>query len=95
MEDGYITILDQQRRIVVRVKRSGNRLYLLNLNLAAPVCLLAKVDDPAWLWHAQLGHLHFRAVNAMSKRDMVRGMPSVGVPMLEKAAEAMTMELMP
>jgi hypothetical protein len=57
------------------VKRAANRLYVLNLNIAAPVCLLAKVDDPTWLWHAKLGHLHFRAVNTMSKRGMVRGMP--------------------
>jgi transposase InsO family protein len=75
IEGGYLCIFDQQRRLLVRVKRAANRLYVLNLNIAAPVCLLAKVDDPTWLWHTRLGHLHFRAVNTMSKRGMVRGMP--------------------
>jgi hypothetical protein len=71
IEGGNLCVLDQERRLLVRVKRTANRLYVLNLNVDAPVCLLAKVDDPTWLWHARLGHLHFRAVNAMSKHHMV------------------------
>ena len=59
----------------MRVQRAANHLYILRLNLAVHACLLAKVDDPVWLWHMRLGHLHFRAVNAMSKQDMVHGMP--------------------
>jgi hypothetical protein len=77
IEGGFLCVFDQQRRLLVRVKRAANRLYSLNLNITAPVCLLAKVDDPTWLWHARLGHLHFRAMNAMSKRGMVRGMPQL------------------
>uniref|UniRef100_A0ACD5ZTS1 Uncharacterized protein n=1 Tax=Avena sativa TaxID=4498 RepID=A0ACD5ZTS1_AVESA len=77
IEGGYLRVYDQQRRLLVRVKRAANRLYILNLNVAAPVCLLSKVDTPAWVWHARLGHLHFRAVNTMSRRGMVRGMPEI------------------
>lgn len=77
VEDGYMRIYDPQRRLLVRVKRAANRLYILNLESVVPICLLAKVDDPAWLWHARLGHLHFRVVNLMSKQGMVRGMLQV------------------
>ena len=77
VEDGYLSVFDPQRRLLVRVKRSGNRLYVLNLNICAHVCLMAKMDTAAWLWHARLGHLHLRTINTMSRRDMVRDMPHV------------------
>ena len=47
------------------------------LNLAAPVCLLAGVQDDAWRWHARFGHLHFRALHDLGAKGMVRGMPAI------------------
>jgi transposase InsO family protein len=41
----------------------------------APACLIAQLDDPAWLLQARYGHLHFRALCEMSKKGLVRGMP--------------------
>ena len=77
IEDGHLCVYDQQRQLLVRVKRMANRLYVLRLDLAMPVCLVAKLDEPAWLWHARLELLHFQAVKAMSTKGMVRGMPQV------------------
>lgn len=70
-------MFDQQQQSLVRARHAANRLYVLQLDLAAPACLVSKLGDPSWLWHARLGHLHFNAINAMSKRGMVCGMPRV------------------
>ena len=38
---GILKIQDRERRLLVKVKRSHNRLYLLNLKVEQPVCLAA------------------------------------------------------
>ncbi|MFS8011642.1 hypothetical protein Hanom_Chr14g01311471 [Helianthus anomalus] len=59
MEDNYLLVFDRTRRIMMQVFRPENRLYKIKLKVGLSISLLAKLDDPAWLWHAQLGHLNF------------------------------------
>jgi transposase InsO family protein len=75
--DGTMTIHDPACSLLSRVRRVGNRLYTGVLTHDAPVCLLSKSDDAAWRWHACFGHLHFRALHTLSRRDMVHGLPGI------------------
>jgi hypothetical protein len=59
IEEGVLRLFDLQRRLLAKVYRSPSRLYLLDMNIAAPVCLTARVDDVAWRWHERYGHLNF------------------------------------
>lgn len=59
IEDGYCDVFDVEKSLLARAPRVKNRLYLLKTKLAAPVCLVAKTDDVAWLWHGRYGHLNF------------------------------------
>ena len=70
-------ILDKARKMMAQVGRTGNRLYTVRLQIAFPVSLLAQKDDDAWLWHGRYGHLHFRALNNLSSKAMVRGIPEI------------------
>ena len=70
-------MFDVERSLLARAPRVKNRLYLLKTQLAAPVCLVAKVDDVAWLWHGRYGHLNFRALRELGVKDMVDGMPLI------------------
>jgi hypothetical protein len=36
-----------QLLMIMKVKRTQNRLYRIDLQLASPVCLLARLDEPA------------------------------------------------
>ena len=49
LEDGYCNVFDVERSLLAHAPRVGNRLYLLKLHLAAPVCLATKTTDKAWL----------------------------------------------
>ena len=40
IKDGVLRIRDQEQRLLAKVKRSLNRLYLLDLKVEQPVCLL-------------------------------------------------------
>jgi hypothetical protein len=75
LEDGYCSVFDVERTLLAHAPRVGNRLYLLKVHLAAPVCLAAKTSDKAWLWHGRYGHLNFRALHELGQKGMVEGLP--------------------
>ena len=75
IKDGVLRIRDQEQRLLAKVKRSQNRLYLLDLKVEQPVCLVARHTEEPWLWHALFGHLSFDALGRLEK--MVRGLPHI------------------
>ena len=75
VEDGVMRIWDHRRRLLAKVTRSTNRLYVLNVQVAQPLCFAARRDDEAWQWHERFGHLHFEALKRLSATEMVRGLP--------------------
>jgi hypothetical protein len=77
IEGGIMCILDRARKILVRINRTGNRLYTVRLQITTPVSLLAQHDSDAWLWHGRFGHLHFRALHNLAHKAMVHGIPSI------------------
>ncbi|GKA67750.1 RuvB-like protein 2 [Tanacetum coccineum] len=50
-----LTLYDKHKKLLIKVERSENRLYSIRLQIEAPICILANVDNQAWLWHARLG----------------------------------------
>jgi hypothetical protein len=77
IEAGVLRLYDVQRQLLAKVHRSPSRLYLLDMTIAAPVCLSARVSDMAWRWHERYGHLNFQALRKLGREDMVRGLPVV------------------
>jgi uncharacterized membrane protein YgcG len=67
-KDGVMTIKDAESRLVARVPRAANRLYVLYATIAQPVCLMAHGAEEAWRWHARLGHMNFRAMKMMASQ---------------------------
>ena len=60
IKDGVLRIRDREQRLLAKVKRSWNRLYLLDLKVEKPICLAAERTEEPWLWHARYrGHLTF------------------------------------
>ncbi|XP_066380149.1 uncharacterized protein, partial [Miscanthus floridulus] len=70
IDDGVLRIWDKSRRLLAKVHRGKNRLYILHLEAAQPLCLVARKDDEAWQWHERFGHLHFDALRRLSKEEM-------------------------
>jgi hypothetical protein len=66
----------ESRGVVIRAERR-NRLYVMNVNLTSPVCLLSKMEEEAWRWHARFGHLNFRALRDLGVKEMVDGLPLI------------------
>ena len=88
LQGEYLWVRDNQRKLLMKVKRTANRLYKIKIedsdsdeesgcNLA---CLLSKVERDSWLWHSRLGHVNFAALTLVSKEEMVYGLPKLIQP---------------
>jgi transposase InsO family protein len=77
IKDGVMRIWDRHHRLLAKVTRCTNRLYVLNVQVAQPLYFAARWDDEAWQWHERFGHLHFEALKRLSAKGMVRGLPSL------------------
>jgi hypothetical protein len=71
IKDGVMRIWDRHHRLLVKVTKGTNRLYVLNMEVTQPLCLTARWDDEAWQWHERFGHLHFEALKLISGKGMV------------------------
>nr|GEX12280.1 zinc finger, CCHC-type [Tanacetum cinerariifolium] len=77
MDGNKLTLYDKNKKLLMKVERSKNRLYSIILQIEAPICLLANVDNQTWLWHARLGHLNFDDINKMTRKNLVEGIPRI------------------
>lgn len=75
VEDGVMRVRDEERRLLAKINRNAGRLYVLDVDIAQPVCLAARGEEEAWIWHARFGHLHFAALRKMGRDNLVKGMP--------------------
>jgi hypothetical protein len=76
IKDGVMRIWDHHHHLLAKVTRGTNRLYVLNVLVAQPLCLAAHRDDEVWQWHEHFRHLHFEALKWLNAKEMVRGLPS-------------------
>lgn len=82
IDHGVITVFERRQTgadklgVLIRAERR-NRLYVMKVNLTSPVCLLSKMDEVAWLWHACYGHLNFRSLRDLGAKQMVEEIPLI------------------
>jgi hypothetical protein len=77
IKEGVMKVIDPYGRLLAQVPRMANRLFVLNIVIAQPVCLSARAEEDAWKWHARLSHLNFQALRTMARKEMVRGLPEL------------------
>jgi hypothetical protein len=72
---GLMQIHTEDGRLLARIQRGATRLYMLELQIAQPVCLATWVGEEAWQWHACFGHVSFSALKKMASVGLVQGLP--------------------
>ncbi|WVZ78040.1 hypothetical protein U9M48_025815, partial [Paspalum notatum var. saurae] len=71
IKSGVLRIWDHHCRLLAKVTRGTNRLYVLNMQVAQPLCIAARRDDEAWQWHERFGHLHYEALKRLSANEIL------------------------
>jgi hypothetical protein len=77
LKDKFLLGYDRERKLIMKVERVKNRLYILNLDHVDPICLMSSMEDLAWEWHTRYVHLNFQALRQLGQKQMVRGLPCV------------------
>ncbi|XP_074561659.1 uncharacterized protein LOC141817951 [Curcuma longa] len=67
MEGDTMKVIDRSGKLLMRVKRTQNRLYKITLKTFKQVCLIASLEDPTWLWHARFGHVDFQDLKLLGE----------------------------
>ena len=54
-------------------------MYMIDLDdpVHENLCLTAKKDNLAWLWHRRLGHASYNVLHKLIKYEMVKGLPKM------------------
>ena len=80
MEGSFLTIYDQRERLLVKVKKTLSKIYLLKIR---PLLTCVIVDDTSELtltWYQRYGHLSFQFLRRLSSQEIVRGFPKLVFP---------------
>ncbi|KAG6525725.1 hypothetical protein ZIOFF_015692 [Zingiber officinale] len=85
MEKGYSALLkdrelqlkDKLGRPIAQVEMKKNRMYKLELKIVQDKCMKLDLEDEAMKWHVRFGHLHFRGLTELVKKEMVLGLPNI------------------
>lgn len=59
LEGDQLRVYDGNDRLLMKVQRSGNRLYKISLEENKYECLLSKAEEETWLWNTRLSHVNF------------------------------------
>jgi hypothetical protein len=74
VEGGVMNVHDEHMRLLAKIHRSPGRLYVLDIDIARPVCLSAVTGVDAWRWHAQFGHVDSGVLRKMAREGLVHGL---------------------
>lgn len=72
-----LSIRDYSNNMIAKVQMSKIWMFMLNIQNNIAKCLKACYKDSSWLWHLWYGHLSFGGVDLLSKKQMVRGFPTI------------------
>nr|GEW43577.1 putative ribonuclease H-like domain-containing protein [Tanacetum cinerariifolium] len=83
-DGGFVAFVGSSKggKITVLLKvPKKNNMYSFDLKNVVPskglTCLFAKaINDESNLWHGRLGHINFKTINKLMKKNLVRGLPS-------------------
>lgn len=79
MREDYLTLHDQDGKLLVKATRSKNRLYKVRMGLINNLCLQIKTMSDSAKWHARLGHINTENMRSMIQRKLVIGVPCLNI----------------
>lgn len=79
MREDYLTLHDKNGSLIVRAKRSPNRLYKVLMKIVDTKCLQILTQNNSTKWHARLGHIGGDSMKAMVNKELVIGIPKFSV----------------
>nr|KAJ0217724.1 hypothetical protein LSAT_V11C300103190 [Lactuca sativa] len=80
IKNPFLWVKDLKGKLLMKVRRSSNRLYKIELQETKGICLTAEIDDQSCLWHKRMGHVNFNSMKLMIDKKMIEGVPQIKIP---------------
>nr|GEV32939.1 hypothetical protein [Tanacetum cinerariifolium] len=77
IKDPFLWVYDGTGKLLMKVHRSPNCLYKIELDEVRSTCLIAQISNPTWLWHTRMGHVNFNSLKFMSDKSLIEVMPKI------------------
>lgn len=68
-------MFDKQEHLLMKVKRSLNRLYMIIIEIGKHICLMSR-----WMRCLRPWHVNYQAMSLMLINKMMNGMPNIQQP---------------
>ena len=72
--------------VIARVEMTNNRIFPLHMKSGVTdkdgVSFKETCQDQSWLWHLRYGHLNFKGLSLLQRKEMVRGLPPIEAPFI-------------
>jgi hypothetical protein len=70
-------VFHQDRGLIMATRMTANRMYVISATVVMPMCFKTESQDTSHLWHCRYGHLSFKGLSTLVKKDMVKGLPKL------------------
>ncbi|RDX82720.1 hypothetical protein CR513_36455, partial [Mucuna pruriens] len=78
--DGYYTLIDRNRKFIIKVKMAPNHLFLLKVHHEHFSYLSSVILNYEWLRHMRFGTFSLFLLNYLSRKMYVIGFPIINIP---------------
>lgn len=75
-----VTVLDSSGKLIFKEPMYQNRTVKIELDMMEHKCLEIAVSKDECLWQYRLGHLTFKYISNLKRRNMVSGLPKIEIP---------------
>ena len=80
VEDKIMRAVDARGKLILKAPMSQNRTFKIELNVMEHKCLSTAASRDEWMWHYRLGHLNFKDIRDLKRKNMVSGLPEIDIP---------------
>jgi hypothetical protein len=68
-------VFNEEKGLIMFTQMSLNRMYIIYAPVIVPICLKTSIMNETKLWHDIYGHLSYKGLNTLIKKEMVRDLP--------------------
>lgn len=80
MKNKEMKVYDGEKRLIIKTQLASNRTFKVGIQVMEHKCLAAAINQEEWIWHYRFGHLNFKDLRMLERKQMVSGLPQIQTP---------------
>lgn len=80
MENNEMRVYDVEKRSVIKAPLARNRTFKVGIQVMEHKCLATAVIQEEWIWHHRFGHLNFKDLTILQRKQMGSGLLQIQLP---------------